>query len=196
LSALSLVLLSAPFILIAIAIKIESPGPVFFRQERAGKDGKPFLIWKFRTMIDGAINLGLGVTVAKNDDRITRVGKHLRDLGLDELPQLINVITGEMSIVGPRPTLLYQVENYDDFQRQRLLMQPGITSLAVIEGRNLLTWVERIQLDVKYIKNWSLRLDAQIILRTFWSVLIKRRGIYGSGGVNDAFLGKPQRVEH
>lgn len=189
-SSVSLMVLCLPFIIIGALIKLGSPGPVFFRQERIGKGGKPFRIWKFRTMIKDAINEGLGVTVAKNDYRLTRAGKMLRDWGLDELPQLINVFTGEMSIVGPRPTFGYQVEQYDDFQRQRLLCKPGITSLAVVNGRNLLSWKRRIRLDVWYVKHWSPWLDVKIILNTFWAVLVKRSGIYGADGINDDFLPK------
>lgn len=186
-SSLSLILLCVPFLVIAILIKFDSRGSIFFRQERSGKQDKPFHIWKFRTMVEGAIEQGLGLNVAKDDPRITRVGKVLRDCGLDELPQLINVLKGEMSIVGPRPTLCYQVKQYDDFQRQRLLVKPGITSRAVVEGRNLLSWNERIKLDVWYINNWSLWLDFKIIFKTFWAVLVSRRGVYGPNGKNDDF---------
>jgi lipopolysaccharide/colanic/teichoic acid biosynthesis glycosyltransferase len=187
-SCACLAVLAAPFALIAALIKVESAGPVFFRQERVGKDGRPFRVWKFRTMEDGAINRGLGTTVATDDPRLTRVGKRLRNWGLDELPQLINVLTGEMSLIGPRPTLGYQVEQYTDFQRQRLMVRPGISSLAVVEGRNALAWKERIRLDVWYVRHWSLRLDTKIVARTFWTVLVTRQGIYGEGGVNDNFV--------
>jgi lipopolysaccharide/colanic/teichoic acid biosynthesis glycosyltransferase/glycosyltransferase involved in cell wall biosynthesis len=186
-SLMSLTILGIPFLVIAALIKIDSTGPVFFRQERIGKSGKSFRVWKFRTMVDGAISHGLGLNVASNDSRITRIGKLLRNWGFDELPQLINILTGEMSIVGPRPTLSYQVEQYNDFQWQRLLVKPGMTSLAVINGRNLLSWDERIKLDVKYVSGWSLWLDLKIIIKTFWAVLVTKKGIYGSGGVNDDF---------
>ena len=125
LSSLSLIFLCIPFLGIAVLIKVDSPGPVFFRQERIGKQGKPFRIWKFRTMVEDAIEQGLGLNVTKDDPRITWVGKVLRVWGLDELPQLINVFRGEMSIVGPRPTLRYQVEQYDDFQRQSSWQSPA-----------------------------------------------------------------------
>jgi lipopolysaccharide/colanic/teichoic acid biosynthesis glycosyltransferase/glycosyltransferase involved in cell wall biosynthesis len=186
-SSVSLIVLCLPFIIIAALIKLDSQGPVFFRQERIGKDGKPFWIWKFRTMVESAITQGLGVNFAENDPRITRVGKVLREWGVDELPQLINVLMGEMSLVGPRPTLRYQVEQYDDFQRQRLVVRPGVTSLAVVKGRNLLPWRERIKLDIWYIDNWSLWLDSKIIFKTFWAVLVSRGGVYGPGGINDDF---------
>lgn len=192
LSLIGLILLAVPFAMIALAIKLDSEGPVFFRQERVGKGGRVFKTWKFRTMIVGAVNQGLGYNVAKNDPRITRVGRFLRSWGLDELPQLINVLKGEMSIVGPRPTLQYQVDQYDDFQRRRLLVKPGITGWALIHGRNLLSWEERIKYDVWYVDHWSLGLDLWIMLRTIWVVLIKREGVYGPSGVNDDFA-SPKR---
>ena len=130
---IGLVLLGVPFLVVALLIKMDSRGPVFFRQERIGKGGRSFCVWKFRTMIVGAINKGLGVTVARHDDRITRIGRILRNLGLDELPQLINVLAGEMSLVGPRPTLAYQVDQYNDFQRRRLEARPGITSVQLCQ---------------------------------------------------------------
>jgi len=188
LSLMGLILLAVPFAIIALAIKLDSRGPVFFRQVRIGKEGKPFRVWKFRTMIKGATERGLGVTVARDDERITRVGRMLRNFGLDELPQLINVVRGEMSLVGPRPTLPYQVEHYDDFQRRRLTVKPGITSLAVVSGRNALTWKKRIELDVWYVDHYSLLLDLKILLRTLWCVLVTREGLYGEGGINDPFV--------
>ncbi len=187
-SAIGLAVLALPFVLMALAIKLDSKGPVFFRQERVGKDGKLFKVWKFRTMVEGAEQQGLGYNVAKDDPRITRVGRILRDWGLDELSQLINVLKGDMSLVGPRPTLLYQVQHYDEFQRQRLKMKPGITSLAVVSGRNTLPWEERIKLDIWYVDHWSFWLDLKILFQTLWVVLIKREGIYGEGGINDPFV--------
>ncbi|MFC2071541.1 sugar transferase [Chloroflexota bacterium] len=188
LSSISLTLLCIPFLVIATLIKLDSPGPVFFRQERIGKQGKPFRIWKLRTMVEDGIESGIGRHISKDDPRITRVGKVLRELSLDELPQLINVLNGAMSIVGTRPTLRYQVEQYGDFERQRLLAKPGITSLAVVKGRNFLPWSERIKLDVWYVDHWSLWLDLKIILNTFWSVIVTRKGIYGEQGINDNFV--------
>lgn len=192
---LGLFMLAIPFAIIALAIKLDSKGPVFFRQERVGLNGRVFKTWKFRTMVVGAVNKGLGYNVAKDDPRITRVGRFLRSWGLDELSQLINVLRGEMSIVGPRPTLKYQVEQYDDFQRRRLLVKPGITGWALIHGRNLLSWEERIKYDVWYTEHWSLWLDLWIMLKTLWVVLIKREGVYGKEGVNDDFTGPASKVE-
>jgi len=190
-SAVALAMLAIPFGIVALAIKLDSRGPVFFRQERAGKDGKPFRVWKLRTMIVGAVQQGLGYNVRQGDPRITRVGQVLRNLGLDELPQLLNVLSGEMSLVGPRPTLSYQVAHYDVEQRRRLSVRPGITSLAVVSGRNALPWRERIALDLWYIEHWSLGLDLRILARTLWVVLIKREGLYGEDGVNDPFVKPP-----
>ena len=178
-SLMGLIILSIPFAIIAVAIKFDSRGFVFFRQERVGKNGRLFKTWKFRTMIEGAINKGLGYNVAKDDPRITKVGRILRNWGLDELPQLINVLKGEMSIVGPRPTLKCQVDRYNDFQRKRLLVKPGITGWALIHGRNLLSWEQRIKYDVWYVENRSLWLDFKIMLKTIWVVLIKQEGVYG-----------------
>jgi len=195
LSCVGLVLLAVPFAIIALAIKLDSKGPIFFRQERVGKDGRLFKVWKFRTMVVGAVQKGLGYNVARDDSRITRVGAVLRNWGLDELPQLINVFVGEMSLVGPRPTLRYQVEHYNDFQRCRLLVKPGITSLAVVSGRNALSWKERIELDVWYVEHWSLWLDIKILFKTLWVVLVTHEGLYGEDGTNDPFIVPPTSEE-
>jgi len=196
LSLIGLILLAIPFGIIALAIKLDSKGPIFFRQERVGKDGRSFRVWKSRTMVVGAVRKGLGYNVAKDDARITRVGAVLRNWGLDELPQLINVFVGEMSLVGPRPTLRYQVEHYDDFQRRRLQVKPGITSLAVVSGRNALSWKERIELDVWYVEHLSLWLDIKILFKTLWTVLVTHEGLYGEDGVNDPFVVPPQEGAH
>jgi len=186
-SAIGLIVLSPLFAIIAILIKIDSPGSVFFKQERIGKDGKPFYPYKFRTMVEGAVTKGLGVTVSANDERITRLGIFLRKWGIDELPQLINILTGEMSLVGPRPTLRYQVEQYNDFEKKRLLAKPGLAGWALIHGRNSLTWEERIAYDVWYVEHWSLWLDIKILCKTAHLIFIKQEGVYGKDGVNDSF---------
>ncbi len=177
-SLAGLILLLPLFGIIAVAIKIDDQGPVFFRQERAGIDGRIFRIYKFRSMVVGAEHKGAGVFVEENDSRITRVGKFLRHTSLDELPQLFNVLKGEMSLVGPRPTLPYQVERYDARQRERLTVKPGITGWAQVNGRNTLTWSERIELDLWYVNNWSLWLDLKIFWKTFITV-IRGEGVYG-----------------
>jgi undecaprenyl phosphate N,N'-diacetylbacillosamine 1-phosphate transferase len=161
-----LILLLPLLLLIAVAIKLRSPGPVFYLQERAGLRGKRFRMRKFRTMVEGAEEIGTGLYVAEEDPRITRVGRILRRFSLDELPQLLQVLTGEMSLVGPRPALPYHVESYTAQQSRRLLMRPGLTGLSQVNGRNRLSWPERIERDVWYVDHFSLLLDAQILLRT------------------------------
>jgi len=180
-SLIGLAVLAIPFAIIAVAIKLDSKGPVFFRQERVGLNGRLFKTWKFRTMVPGVVEKGLGRHVARNDPWITRVGRILREWGLDELPQFINVLKGEMSLVGPRPTLKFQVDQYDATQRKRLSVKPGITGWALIHGRNRLSWERRIQFDIWYINNWSLWLDMRILAKTIWVVLIRREGVYGEG---------------
>ena len=190
-SVLGLATLALPFLAIAAWIRMDSNGPAFFRQERVGRSGRPFRVWKFRTMVVGAIDKGLGVTVASDDDRITRVGRILRSLGIDELPQLLNVLRGEMSLVGPRPTLAYQVEQYTARQRRRLEVKPGVTGPAIVSGRNALSWAERIEQDVWYVDHGTLWLDIRILFRTLWCVLVTKEGLYGSDGVNDPFVTPP-----
>lgn len=182
---IALFLLSPLFLAVALLIKLDSRGSVFFRYERIGKNGKPFYPFKFRTMVPGAINQGLGYTASKDDERITKLGKFLRTFGIDELPQIINILNGEMSWVGPRPTLRYQVEKYNDFEKKRLQMQPGLAGWALIHGRNSLTWEERIAYDVWYVEHYSFWLDIQILFRTFYLIIFKQEGVYGREGVND-----------
>ncbi len=177
-----LIILSPIFLFIIISIKMTSSGPVFFRQERVGKDGKIFKIWKFRTMIDKAQNFGLGYEVAKNDSRITKIGRFLRRFGIDEFPQFINVILGEMSLVGPRTALPHQVEKYSEFEKKRFYVKPGIASLAHVKGWNTLSWKERIKLDIWYIENWSFWLDLKILFKTLIIVLLGK-GQYGEKGI-------------
>ena len=160
-------LLASPLLaLAALAIKLEDGGPVLYRQTRVGKDGSDFELLKLRTMVVGAETMGAGLAVNRGDPRITRTGLLLRKLSLDELPQLWNVVRGEMSCIGPRPTLRYQVEQYDDRQRHRLDVKPGITGWAQINGRASLPWAERIELDVWYVEHRSPRLDLRILART------------------------------
>ncbi|HYE82846.1 MAG TPA: sugar transferase [Clostridia bacterium] len=177
-SFILLVLLSPLFTVIAILIKLDSKGPVLFIQQRVGKDHRLFDIYKFRTMVPDAVNIGSGVYTEENDPRITRVGRFLRKTSLDELPQLLNILKGEMSFIGPRPTLAYQVEQYNAFQKKRLLMRPGVTGLAQINGRNSISWPERIEYDVWYVECYSLGLDFKILLKTFL-VIFKQEGLYG-----------------
>ena len=176
-SLCGLIILSPLIAIVALIIKFDSPGPVFFLQERVGKNGKPFKAIKFRTMFTEAPQKTRGIYINKDNPYVTRVGKFLRRSGIDELPQLINVLKGEMSLVGPRPTLPYQVAKYNDFQKKRLLMKPGITSWALIHGRNKLTWPERIEYDVWYVENWSFWLDIKILFKTVW-VVATGEGLY------------------
>jgi lipopolysaccharide/colanic/teichoic acid biosynthesis glycosyltransferase len=152
--------------LAALAIKLEDGGPVLYRQTRVGKGGVDFELLKLRTMVVGAEGRGAGWAVDEGDPRITKVGALLRRLSVDELPQLWNVVRGDMSIIGPRPTLRYQVERYDDRQRRRLDVKPGITGWAQIHGRAKLPWAERIELDVWYVEHRSPKTDLLILLRT------------------------------
>ena len=163
---------------IAAAIKLESRGPIFFRQERVGRHGESFEILKFRSLVQEPPREPGDYLIAPSDPRITRVGRFLRRWSLDELPQLWNVLRGDMSIVGPRPTLRYQVEQYDDFQRRRLEVLPGVTGWAQVAGRNALSWPEKIKLDVWYVDHRSLRLDLRILLATV-PTLVRPRSVYG-----------------
>jgi lipopolysaccharide/colanic/teichoic acid biosynthesis glycosyltransferase len=165
-ASLGLVLASPFLAAAAIAIKLDGGGPVLYRQERVGKDGREFELVKLRTMVVGAERQGAGWAVNQGDPRITRVGSTLRRLSLDEVPQLWNVVRGEMSLIGPRPTLAYQVEQYTPHQRRRLDVRPGITGWAQVQGRASLPWDERIELDVWYVDHRSPRLDLKILART------------------------------
>jgi lipopolysaccharide/colanic/teichoic acid biosynthesis glycosyltransferase len=169
-------LVASPLLaLAALAIKLEDGGPVLYRQTRVGRDGSDFELLKLRTMVVGAETMGAGLAVNRGDARITRSGRLLRKLSLDELPQLWNVVRGEMSCIGPRPTLRYQVEQYDDRQRHRLDVKPGITGWAQINGRASLPWADRIELDVWYVEHRSPRLDLRILARTPFALF---RGTY------------------
>jgi len=159
--------LAGPFIAAAaIAIKLEDGGPVLYRQTRVGLDGEDFELLKLRTMVVGAESQGAGFAVDRGDRRITRVGRILRAASVDELPQLWNVLRGEMSLIGPRPTLRYQVERYSPRQRRRLEVRPGLTGWAQIHGRAALPWEERIELDVWYVEHRSPLVDLKILART------------------------------
>ena len=176
--AAALLVVTAPLLaLAALAIRLESRGPVFYRQLRVGRGGEPFELWKLRTMVPGAESMGAGIYVLEGDPRITRSGRLLRRFSLDELPNLVNVLRGEMSIVGPRPTVQEQVDRYTDRQRLRLGVRPGITGWAQINGRTSLPWPERIELDVWYVEHRSQRLDFRILARTA-RMLATGHGLY------------------
>jgi lipopolysaccharide/colanic/teichoic acid biosynthesis glycosyltransferase len=171
-------LVTAPLLaLLALAIRLESPGHPLYTQTRVGKGGRLFEIYKLRTMVHGAEFTGAGLAIQEGDDRITRVGKFLRRTSLDELPNLWNVLRGEMSIIGPRPTLQVQVEQYTDRERGRLTVKPGITGWAQVNGRASLPWPQRIELDLWYVEHRTLALDAEILGRTVRMVLTGQ-GLY------------------
>ncbi|HEX8105203.1 MAG TPA: sugar transferase [Solirubrobacteraceae bacterium] len=161
----------APLLAIAaLLVRLESPGHPIYRQRRVGLDGRPFELYKLRTMVAGAEGMGAGLAVDEGDARITRVGAFLRRTSMDELPNLVNVLRGEMSVVGPRPTVQVQVDRYTERQRGRLSVRPGITGWAQIHGRASLPWHDRIELDLYYVEHASLRLDLRILSRTLHMV--------------------------
>ncbi|MDP9277732.1 MAG: sugar transferase [Actinomycetota bacterium] len=161
-------LLSAPLLaLVVVAIRLDSRGSAIYRQRRVGKDGQVFEMLKLRTMVEGSDPVGVGAVVTRDDPRVTRVGRLLRRISLDEIPNLINVLGGEMSVVGPRPTIEAQVADYTPYQRRRLEVKPGITGWAQVQGRAGIPWEERIELDVWYVDHRSLTLDLRILGRTF-----------------------------
>jgi lipopolysaccharide/colanic/teichoic acid biosynthesis glycosyltransferase len=171
-------IVTAPVVaLLALAIRIETPGHPIYTQARVGRDGRLFSIYKLRTMVRGAEFTGAGLSIQEGDDRITRIGRFLRRYSLDELPNLWNVVRGEMSIVGPRPTLEVQVQQYTEHQRRRLEVKPGITGWAQVNGRASLPWTERIELDIWYVEHRSFALDLRILARTVGMVLTGQ-GLY------------------
>ena len=170
-SAAGLLVTSPLLALAALAVRLETPGPIIYRQRRSGLHGREFDVLKLRTMVDGAEHKGAGLAINANDARITRVGALLRRTSLDELPNLVNVLRGEMSLIGPRPTLPVQVAQYSERERGRLAVKPGITGWAQVNGRASLPWSQRIELDLYYIEHRSLVLDVQIVWRTVAMVL-------------------------
>jgi len=182
----ALVVTSPALAVAALAVKLSDGGPVLYRQARVGRDGADFELLKLRTMVVGAERQGAGFAVNRGDPRITPAGRVLRRLSLDELPQLWNVVRGEMSIIGPRPTLRYQVDQYDERQRRRLEVKPGITGWAQIHGRASLPWPERIELDLWYVDHHSPKTDLLILLRTplalFGGTYKGERGGWRAGG--------------
>lgn len=182
-SLIGLIVLIPLLTIISVMIKMDSQGPIFFFQERLGLNGRVFKIIKFRTMVIDAEKTGSGIKISsKNDERITRIGKFLRSTSLDEIPQLINVIKGEMSLVGPRPPVIYhpyRYNDYSDFQKKRFLMRPGITGLVQIRVRNSVPWEKRIIIDVEYIKKFNVYLDLIILIKTLINIF-KKENIYKS----------------
>jgi lipopolysaccharide/colanic/teichoic acid biosynthesis glycosyltransferase len=167
-AALTLLVLSPLLLIAAIAIKLGSRGPVVYRQLRVGLGGREFEMWKLRTMVQGSDPVGVGTVVGRDDPRVTRAGRLLRRTSLDEVPNLVNVLRGEMAIVGPRPTIPAQVDDYTPRQRRRHEVRPGITGWAQVQGRAGIPWEERIELDVWYVEHRSAALDLRILAKTAW----------------------------
>jgi len=175
-AALTTIVLSPLLLIAAIAIRLGSRGPVFYRQRRVGLSGAEFEMLKLRTMVQGSDPVGIGTAVTRDDPRVTRAGRFLRRTSLDEVPNLLNVLRGEMAIVGPRPTIPAQVDDYTPFQKRRHEVLPGITGWAQVQGRAGIPWEERIELDVWYVDNRSFALDLRILIRTAW-LLITGHGL-------------------
>jgi len=187
--------LSPLLLLLAAAVKADSRGGALFRQERAGQGGRLFTIYKFRTMVEGADRSALGSYCYRDDPRITRAGRLLRRTSLDELPQLLNVLKGDMSFVGPRPDLPHHVARYDARQRGRLAMRPGITGWAQVNGRNGIPWAERIELDLQYVNGWSLWRDLRVAARTV-KVVLAREGTELPRRLDEPTAGERPWPEH
>ena len=193
-----LVLVSPLLAVIALLVRLDTPGPAWFRQIRLGRDGRPFAIFKFRTMRDGSTHLGTGLETSRTDFRITRVGRILRNLRLDELPQLLNVLKGEMSLVGPRPLLPEFLPYYSEQDRRRLEALPGMTGWQQVSGAARHTWRERVALDLWYVDHRSLGLDLRILWRTL-GVLLRVDTVYAEdrsqrSGVPDAYAEVQRRM--
>lgn len=185
-SAAALAVLVLPLAVVLLLVRIESPGGPIFRQRRVGRDGREFDVLKVRTMVQGAETMGAGLAIVQGDARITRLGRLLRRTSIDELPQFVNVLRGEMAIVGPRPTVPRQIERYDERQVERLLVRPGLTGWAQVQGRTTLSWPERIEFDRWYVAHRTLAVDARILAMTVRVVLggagVQRDGAAWSDG--------------
>jgi len=188
-AAIGLIVAAPLFLLIAILVRLESSGPVIFRQLRSGKDRRSFYMFKFRTMYVGVQHLRNpdgSAFVGRGDPRVTRVGRWLREFSLDEIPQLLNVVRGQMSIVGPRPETPEYTDELPTWALEKLGFRPGCLSLPLIHGRNELPWTERNQLELYYVRNYSLWLDLKISFRGIWTMLVTRRGVYSPGEIGVA----------
>lgn len=181
LTSIALVLLSPVLILIAFIVKLTDGGPVFYVQNRIGYNGRIFPLYKFRSMVVNAERMGLGLAVEQGDFRITPVGYYLRNYHLDELPQLLNILLGHMSLVGPRPCLPHQLQTFTPDEHRRHKVRPGLSGWAMVNGLNEIDWNERIKLDNWYIDHWSYWLDWKIMFMTI-PVVLKRQGVYGKDG--------------
>ena len=194
-SLMGLIALFPICLLAAVVIKFTSPGPVFFMQDRAGENGEIFRLCKFRTMTHGAEEKSVGRYISEKEELLTPVGKFLRRWAVDELPQLWNVIKGDMSLVGPRPTLPYQIAMYSEFQRRRLDSKPGITGWAQVNGRNVLSWPERIELDLWYVDNWSIWLDLKVMIMTIPALTRKEFAFAREDAGNDEIVSFTQQKD-
>lgn len=188
-SVILLIIGFIPLLIIGLIIKLESNGPILFKQKRLGLNGKEFEIYKFRSMVVGAENKGSGVYSMKGDPRVTKVGKIIRATSIDELPQLINILKGDMSFIGPRPTLTYHPWKLDEYtieQRRRFDVRPGVTGLAQVNGRKEIPWDERIEYDVYYVDNLSILLDFKILIKTIKKVIFMKDNLNVSETKNKA----------
>jgi len=185
-ATVSLMLAAPLFLLIALLVRLESPGGVIFRQLRSGKNRRPFYMYKFRTMYEGVPHLRNpdgSAFVGRNDPRVTRTGRWLREFSLDEIPQFFNVLVGDMSAVGPRPETPAYTNELPDWALEKLRFRPGCLSMSLIRGRNELPWQTRNELDLEYVRNYSLLLDLKIFFQGIWTMLVTRRGVYSPGEV-------------
>lgn len=173
-SIIGLIIISPLLVFVSLLIKIDSSGPVFFKQKRIGQNGDIFEIYKFRTMINNAENIGSGLKTSSNDPRITKIGKILRKTSIDEIPQLINIIKGQMSFIGPRPAPVVLLDRMNTCEKKRLNFKPGLTGWAQINGRTNLTWKEKFEFDIWYCENFSLLLDIKIFIKTIKYVLFSK----------------------
>ena len=183
-SGLFLLAGAIPLLVVALLVKIDSKGPALFKQERLGKDGKPFWIYKFRSMVVGAEKTGSGVYSGKNDARVTKIGKILRATSIDELPQLINILKGEMSFIGPRPALTYhpwKFEEYTEEQKKMFAVRPGVTGWAQVNGRKEVEWPKRIEMNVWYVEHMSFLLDVKIFFKTILKVFTNADNVNSTG---------------
>lgn len=185
-SLVGLIVLSPLLLLLSVLIRMTLGRPIFFRQVRAGQGGRPFRLWKFRTMTEAQDSSG---RMLPDEERVTKLGSFIRSYSLDELPQLFNVLLGNMSLVGPRPLLLRYVDRYNDRQRLRLTVKPGVTGLAQVNGRNALDWDSRLELDAVYAEQVSLALDLRLLLKTVWKVARREGAAGGAGTIVEEFRG-------
>ena len=188
LAFVGIIIISPILLIVAICIKIDSKGPVIFKQKRLGKDGKEFEIYKFRSMVVGAEKIGTGVYSKEGDSRVTKVGKFIRMTSIDELPQLVNILKGEMSFIGPRPVLTYhpwRYEEYTEEKKRRFEVRPGITGLAQVNGRKQVEWNRRIEMDVEYVNKLSFILDLKIFFKTIYNVILMKDNVNTISTVNE-----------